>query len=577
MLDLVLVLDAAKIQINRTRFVLGIAVINGIMLIAARTRRAAGRLLFSSATPDFTPLVSTQSKNSQRQHYWLIAPTIIGFTAIIVRTGLEPLSGFDTCFRWDFIAQQLFKLGHLNFYPPIQAEDFSSYAWCDGIAPLVSTLYFWTYLSLGHIEPGVTLPIVLIQAALIFYLVWQLASLRAGPAAGAAACALLATSAAMLWGISMGQETGMTALCALAMYWFIEKKFLQPQARWLLWAGIAAGAGGLAREYGLVLIPLGAITLARHRVSRQGWIEFGVSALAVSIPWYLRNWFITGNPLYPHSIAGLFPTNPIHVSYMQAVGASNAIIPQLFEAVPYLAKLLGLLAAVPLCIGLFTGLRQWRTMGVWLMTTLTFGGVWLASIAQTSGGYIYSVRVLTPAIAMAAVLGGIGLARVVTSRHSWMLAVLLSLVAIDSAERSLFLPIDIQPPWWRIRLLAWRDFGNNTARWRENPNWKAITEAAEGRKVLVSDPDTHAILTQNKAKAVSYFSPEVRFLFGPQTEDLKTNFAHLRKQGFRFIVLPRQNPMITAQLDQQDFFSALKQTTPAATNNLYYIYDIYSL
>jgi 4-amino-4-deoxy-L-arabinose transferase-like glycosyltransferase len=276
----------------------------------------------------------------------------------------------------------------------------------------------------------------------------------------------------------MGQETGLTALCTLAMFSFIEQARDQPTRRWLIWAGLAAGTGALAREYGLALIPLGALALVWWRTPRRGWLQFCLTAAAVALPWYLRNWLKTGHPLYSLGTGELFPANPIHLEYMRIVAAEKSIGGQLSSAVPLLAKLVALVAGVPFVFGCVTGFARWRSFLPWLAAAAAFGALWLGSIAHTSGGYTYSTRFLTPAIALMAVVGGVGIAGWATSRRSWLVVAGMTVLALDAAGRSLFLPANVQASWWREPSLVWHRRENKIERSRENINWAAIADAA---------------------------------------------------------------------------------------------------
>jgi hypothetical protein len=285
-----------------------------------------------------------------QRYHWFLVPAALGFGAIAWRAILEPLSGFDTPFRWDFLARQMLRLGSLHFYPPVNADDFLHYGWCDGIAPLVSSLYFWAYLSLGQMADWATTPIVIGQALLLFWAVYQLAARRVNAAAGCAATAILATSGVLLWGVAMGQETGLTALSLIAMFLFIERHRDDPSAHWLVWAGVAAGTGALAREYGLAFAALGGLALAWQRVPRRGWLEFALAVAVVALPWFARNWLKTGNPLYSYALGGLFPANPVSAEYYRVVGQLHGLGAEA-SPLPGLAILLGSLAGVPLALG----------------------------------------------------------------------------------------------------------------------------------------------------------------------------------------------------------------------------------
>jgi len=558
--NLLLLLDA----IDAPRLALALGLVCALLGAIAYRRSSPPSL---SAEPAREPF-------RWRAYHWLLVPAFVGIVAITSRTLLDPLSGLDTHFRWDFLARQIVRLGNLDFYPAVNAEDFLSYGWCDGIAPLVAGVYAWSYFSLGRMETWAITPAVLGQSLLLFVVVWRLAMSRGGQAAGAGACALLATSTIFLWSLSMGQETALTALSLVSVFWFIEQRVAGPRGQWLIWAGIAAGTGGLAREYGLSFIALGGLALAWHRLPMRDWLAFMGAALAVALPWYMRNWIKTGHPLYCLELGSLFPTNPVYLEYNHVVAATYGITQNGATALTALPKLALSLAGGPLLFGLIAGARRWRENGPWLIALIAVIVLWLWSIGLTSGGYMYSMRVLTPAIALGAILGGVLLARFAAVRYSWILALVCTVVAIDACGRSLYLPARPVPSWREMPVLAWRDLGRERNLWRENANWQSIVDAAEQRKILVSDPALHAVLVERGASPVPFFSPEVRFLFDPVV-DFETGRAQLRAAGFRFILVTRFNGFIDTQLSTRSFFQALATTSPVLSTPLYFVYDLY--
>jgi len=564
LLNLILVLDAFDVALTGAHLAISLAGLCALLGILAR---------FRSSTSPVAPRLMIDHFRWQRYH-WFLVPAALGFGAIAWRAILEPLSGFDTPFRWDFLARQMLRLGSLHFYPPVNADDFLHYGWCDGIAPLVSSLYFWAYLSLGQMADWATTPIVIGQALLLFWAVYQLAARRVNAAAGCAATAILATSGVLLWGVAMGQETGLTALSLIAMFLFIERHRDDPSAHWLVWAGVAAGTGALAREYGLAFAALGGLALAWQRVPRRGWLEFALAVAVVALPWFARNWLKTGNPLYSYALGGLFPANPVSAEYYRVVGQLHGLGAEA-SPLPGLAILLGSLAGVPLALGCAGAVARWRQSGPWLAAIACVVGLWLWSVSQTSGGYVYSLRVLTPALALGAVLGGALLSRWAVAWRGGILCGLLTVLALDAAARSFFLPTEPDVAWTRLCTPAWRDFGTMTARWRGGPNWAALADAADGRQIVVSDPVFHAILTARGAKPVPLFSPAVRFLFEPGA-DFSARLARLRAQQMRFIVVARHNDITDRQLALHSFFPQLQSTRPAATTPTFFVYDLYS-
>src|SRR5690606_27064692 len=109
-------------------------------------------------------------------------------------------------------------------------------------------------------------------------------------------------------------------LALVAMFLAIEKNESNPDAHWLIWAGVAAGAGALAREYGIAFVGFGALTLfTRQGLTPRHWVEYFVASSVTALPWYMRNWIVTGNPLYSHTLGGLFPGNPVNSEYFDVI------------------------------------------------------------------------------------------------------------------------------------------------------------------------------------------------------------------------------------------------------------------
>lgn len=562
LLNILLLLDVAGITI--TAFHLGtvLAVLCMGLILVARQR------------PDASTEASTPRPVWRWQPWhWLLVPAGLGFLAIVVRVGWQPLSGWDCYVRWDFLARQIVRTGSLGFYPAVTADDFRYYGWCDGIAPLVSGLYVWSYFSLGRMEFWATSPVVLAQAMLVFYLVWRLAETRGGPAAGAAAVALVAISPALLWAVAMGQETGLTALCTLAMFWFIERGRGDARSGWMIWAGLAAGTGALAREYALALIPLGLLALAWWHRPRRDWVRFTVTAIVIALPWYMRNWVKTGNPLYCLKIGNLFPTNPVYMDWLRRVAEVYRIGAHPAETIPTLGLLLGLMAGGALGLGLVFGFVRLRSHGPWLAALVAFAALWLWSIAYTAGGHNYTLRVLSPAVALGTVMGGIGLARVAAGQRAWFLAAVLSVLAVDAGERSLYLPSNSRPNWWRQDFLAWRQFEDVVAIKYASPSWTAVADAADRRSILVTNVASFRVLSDVGAHPITIYSPAVRFLFDAST-GLKAGSERLRTAGYRFVLIVRSqidDPVLFAH----PFFTELVNTTPVWSYSQSHLYDLY--
>jgi len=507
-----------------------------------------------------------------REH-WLLLPVGLGLASIALKAGLEPLSGVDNGFRWDHLARQMMATKGLDFYPPVADRDFLLYFWCDGIAPMISDLYLWCYLSLGQAVRGATTLLVVGQGALLFHVVYQLAARRAGASAGRVATALLATSPLLLWGVAMGQETGLTALSLASMLLFLDHYRTEPRAGWLVWAGLAAGASALGREYGLAFVPLGWFALLHRGQLRRGAAAFTFSAAAVALPWFIRNWDRTGNPLFSHELGGLFPVNPAHRACMRCIEEFTRFWESPGE-MGRMAVALVVLALLPLSLGLLTGLRRWRDFAPWGLAMVLMTGLWLWSVRETAGGMIYSLRVLTPAIALGAALGGVALGRLASTRRSlWALLILTIGFSLDASVRALYMPFDHLIAWWRNPPAAWLEFG---AQWHPDadPAWRAIAAAAGRHRILVLGPTHYAILTGLGAEAVPPWSPRVLPIGDPQ-RSFADNLAALRSQGFRFVVIPRNDQVTDLFVSSSRFLRELRATArPTLINSDFALYDL---
>lgn len=94
------------------------------------------RRLRPTSTRQPAALRSIQLRHWWREAWWLF-PVALVTGSLFAYLVLEPLSGYDNIFRWDYLARVMASQQSLRHYPPVTAEDFSVYPWCDGIPPMV--------------------------------------------------------------------------------------------------------------------------------------------------------------------------------------------------------------------------------------------------------------------------------------------------------------------------------------------------------------------------------------------------------------------------------------------------------
>ncbi len=486
---------------------------------------------------------------------WLwLAVALMGLASIGARAVVDPLSGWDNGFRWDYLARAFLAKGNLHFYPPVKAADFEVYAWCDGIPPLVPLLNVWLYLVTGTTRAVVTAVRVVAEALLIGRCVYGLGCELWGRRGGWSAVGMLGASALLLWGVTMGQEAGLLTLALVAMVWLLERHRRDSQTGTVAWAAVAAGVGALSREYGLAIPLLGFLVLAIRRVRKQDLAVFALVATLIGAPWYLRNWIHTGNPIYPLAPAGIFPTNPVYTEMMKCVANVRAFTSHGVNVgvlMMTLAVVTGVLAAAGV-VGIW---RAKRTAAVPLAAILTITGLWLWSVPFTAGGLNYSLRVLTPAVALLAALAGwVGTLPSQTWRALGLAAA--ALFAADAARRSWFLPIYPRVPAWPWTFEPWRLVRNDIRKIKTDPLWNRLIEKAHGGLIAVDSPAAHAELAERGARTAMLFSP----IFAPCFDD-RTSFNDklnaLRDSGVRLFVLSVGDRIVRPMYDAHPFFRRL--------------------
>ncbi len=539
---LVLVCDLAGLRLKRSTLLGGWAVLCvAAVLLGRHLRSPEPRRWWQRIRP------------AGFEWVWLAAGAA-GFASIAARALIDPLSGWDNLFRWDCLARAIVAHGNLHFYPPVQPADFEIYAWCDGIPPLVSLLNLWVYLVTGVMSPAVTAVRVAGEALLIGAAVFGLGRDLWGERGGWSAVGLLGTSSLFLWGVAMGQETGMLAVTLLALLWLLEKHRGDDQTGSVAWAGLAAGVGALSRDYGLALPLLGLAILAfRDRRPRNLLLFLALAAL-VAGPWYLRNWVRTGNPIFPLEIGGLFPTNPVYTEVMQRIvhdrsfGSNHINYGLLVET---LAVIAGAALAAAAAGAAKAGRRSITLLAALLLTV----ALWAWSVPWTAGGLNYSLRVLTPAVALCAVLGGwLGSLRPGIGRA----AALAAAVALsgDAARRAWLLPVfpRVSPLPWTFD--DWRTVRLDLQHIEDNPLWDYLIRTAEGGLVAVDNPNAHVALVQRGGRTAMLFSPIFSGCF-EANRPFEDVVRQLRQEQVRLVVLSVGDRVALSFIAAHPFFATL--------------------
>lgn len=468
-----------------------------------------------------------------------VASVVLLVVILLARGTAEPFrGGHDTVWRWDFLARQMLVQEGFGFYPPLRAEDYAHYFFTDGIAPLVSFSYWWLYAALGTPLPALTGLLVTAQYACTAALAYRLATLLFSPRAGAFTLLVLGTSLLFFRAVAIGQETGLTALALTAMVYFLVAADEGSDNRALLLAGLAAGLGALAREYGWAFVPCGLLVLLWQSRGPRAWGVFVLAASGAAGPWFVRNALLTGNPFYSNMLDGL-PINTVHMAILdyyrdQASWAH-------WSAADWLAvgRFLLLVAPLQIVFGLPGALLVARRQGYLLVLALVVVALWLYSIyaiGYTSTGVGYSTRVLSPAAVLLSVTAGALLDRL----RGRVLGILcLGLVLLAYARAVVYdllyagaLPSG--PPSLATAQLGWHPHGPVPVESQLRERLPELLPA--GSRILGDNAYAHAVLVDSGYALVPVWSPEVAFLFN---EDLDPAQVHrwLWERGIRAVLV----------------------------------------
>jgi hypothetical protein len=272
------------------------------------------------------------------------------------------------------------------------------------------------------------------------------------PHAGRWAVALWASVpiAAELAGVAY-VDLGLTAFVLAGVYSFLRWTDSRSDG-WLALSGLFIGLA-MASKYtaatwlgflGLLLI----YHAWRHHRQPVGWIVartvgFAIVAGLVVTPWLVKNWLVTGNPIYPFLFGGI-GWNSTREAWLTWPGHGYSQNPLDYLALPWLATVLGssgtpafdatigplLLCLVPL-VFLFRGRPRAVNYG------LALAGGQLAYLAVTIYRYIYlaETRLILPAFPLLCLAAAFALYRLPawnrrSFRLSWIVGVVVALVLI---------------------------------------------------------------------------------------------------------------------------------------------------
>lgn len=544
--------------------------------------------------------------------FWLAVAAGVAWLAVVGwRFWMRPNTGPEAYFRYDGLARLLFERREFSFYPPFRAADFRLYGWIDSVPPEVSFANCWLYLCAGRVWGAWTMVLGMGQMLALGAFIWGLARQLFSRQAAWLALALAGSSPMLFWTLGIGQETGLIALGLMGTLYLLVSAPAESRTGHAVLAGLATAVAALAREYGGFVLICGLFCAWWRGYGWRRCALYAGTAAFCFAPWYLRTWYLTGNPVWSIGVGSLFPVNPVYALMAQDSSRHLAFGSRIGYNIVYFALAFLRYAALPVGLGLLGAWRyRARHPDLWGSALLCVL-VWLLAMPMMAIAS-YSERVLAPALSVASVLAAGWLAEEWQGLRRWLLPGLLlclvSLALLPLLDRGWVSPhrwpwllalaaaVPVLAVWlgrrlprpWLGRLAAlllvlavgrgalfavvfpWRSLSPPPQGWRgylglsvvrpfpETAIRNYLAAGAPGMRLLSDSHYMHCYFRGSGVELVMLWSPEVAFAFDPRLTPAEVT-ARLRQLGIAGIFMGDRTAGVWPLLAARHPFFAARQ------------------
>jgi hypothetical protein len=190
----------------------------------------------------------------------------------------------------------------------------------------------------------------------------------------------------------------------------------------------------------------------------------------------------------------------------------------------------------------------------------------------TAGGWIYGMRVLVPALALGAALGGWVANLGAAARFA--VALLAAGISVDAARRAWLLPDFPFSTPWSASFADWRrahPAGEGRVR---GTMWETLVKVAAGRSILVDSPLPHVAINRLGGSATPFMSPQVAPAFDASLT-VEEAVARLRALHVRFVTFSIRNPFVVELVRRHGTLRKLVEDyAPVADINGMLVFDL---
>ncbi len=325
--------------------------------------------------------------------FLLIAATGLGYLT-------KPLAGPDQYFRWSFLADQMFRLHSLSFYPPVKVGDLERYFWCDGFPPLVSSQLAWTHFLAGRLLAAPGLGFLLVSLVGAIYFIFEIAARLVKETSPSVSIIAFACSTGVLADIRSVCDATVLIPSVLGIVYYLLRASTDHSRRNenIAMAALFAVLASQAREYGPTYGCVACAWILGQPALRKASLLFATVLFVGGFPWYARNLILTGNPMWSNSIAN-WPANPVHAMLMATYRRTFAI--STWSHYTWIRVLAWSIYAAPFAVLGFWGCcRETKRFGLIFLISATSALLFFIAVGSTSSDPTFAFRVYGPAVAL---------------------------------------------------------------------------------------------------------------------------------------------------------------------------------
>lgn len=351
-----------------------------------------------------------------------------------------------------------------------------------------------------------------------------------------------------------------------SVYWTV-RAIETKQKRDLLLAGALAGMA-MGEKYTAIILPVALAALVSFqsglptRRSLSNGLVLGLVALTAALPWFLKNAFVVGNPVYPFVFGGLY-WDPFRAAWFSRFGTGVLNTPLSLIAVPWTIVVEGIqggafdatlgpliLALLPFSL-LRTNSAPSRVTRTLAFVAVVLFGFWLVGAAQSK--LLWQTRFLFPAFPFFALLAAEGWDRLsqldlpqFSAQHfaTLLIALVLGLnlvsnllVMVRNRQFDVLLGIETRQEFLARNLGAHYTFAQ----------WINANLPERARVVSLWEPRAYYLERQTEPDAILDRFAHLQFLYA----DADAIAKHWQSEGFTHVLLYREglNGMLQSGYD----------------------------